>query len=482
MSEKGQLNPKSTLSIYAVIFQLTIFCVSAFLFPNPIPAKESIPSLTGPESFARIAEMAGPAVVNIRTERITDSGGPVYRHYYKKPEGETDTDEPLIGEGHERKYMERSLGSGFILDQYGHIATNHHVIFGADRIKVRLHNGREYDADIVGSDPLTDLALIKIESKRILPVFPLGNSENVKVGQWVAAIGSPFGLEQTLTVGIVSAKGRVIGLGDFDDFIQTDASINPGNSGGPLLNVDGEVIGVNTAIFASSHGIGFAVPINIAKEIFLQLKKHGEVSRGWLGIVVQDLTDSLRQYSGVRDGIGVMVSEVYEGNPADDSGIEVNDIIREINGKAIKKKTDMGRVVSTIRVGDIIDVRALRDGKEYIFKVKVGKREDVNPQTLKPSKGPAYSFGIKVNNLTDELSQYFKIMASEGVVVEEVDPDGKGQESEIKEGDLIKEINHQTVTSLEEYKNIVRRIRKGEVVQMLIHREKIGYMVVELRK
>lgn len=482
MPNRGQRCSKFGSRLRIVVLFFLAWMVFLIFNYNKASAVNA-PSLAGPESFPRIADTAGPAVVNIRTERIIEGGGPVFRHYYKGPGGEPDLPNSFMREESERKYKMRSLGSGFIIDPYGHIATNHHVIYGADNIKVRLQNGREFDAEFVGSDPYTDLALIKIHSRRILPTISMGNSENLKVGQWVAAIGSPFGLEHTLTVGIVSAKGRAIGIGAFDDFIQTDAAINPGNSGGPLINVHGEVVGVASAMFAGNYGIGFAVPINMAKGIFQQLKEHGEVSRAWLGVVVHNLSDSLYKYFNIDDGVGVMVSGVYEGHPADEGGIEHNDIIREINGAVIKSKTDVARAVSMIRVGDIIDIKVLRSGNEMMFRVVASRREIVDPRTLTPSKGPAYSFDIKVGDMSDEMRTSLNKQPNDrGVVVEEVEPGGKGEKSGIQIGDIIKEVNHLNVTSLEVYKRIARSVKKGEMVQMLIERTNVGYIVVKLRK
>ena len=483
MLHGDRVSNKNSFAGNKAIILVSLFSILTVFYPLSPSFSESLSSLSGPDDFPLIAEAAGPAVVNIRTERIMEGGGPVFRHYYKDPEGGINPSSPFWGPESERKYKERSLGTGFIIDQDGYIATNHHVIQGADRIKIRLKSGKEFDADVVGSDPYTDLALVKITSKRLLPVLTLGNSETLKVGQWVAAIGSPFGLENTLTVGIVSAKGRVIGVGAFDDFIQTDASINPGNSGGPLLNVQGEVVGVNSAMYAGSYGIGFAVPVNIAKQVFGQLKQYGEVSRAWLGVIVQNLNQDLHAYFGIDDGIGVLVSEIYEGNPADDSGIEVNDIIREINGIIIKSRTDVARAISSIHVGEIVDVKALREKKEIVFKVRATRREDVDTRNLRSSRGPAYSFGMKVGDLPDETSHgENQSNKARGVIVEEVDGVGVGGSAGIAVGDIIKEINHQAVSSLGHYKYIVRKIQKGDMVQMLIERATVGYVAIKLTK
>ena len=249
-------------------------------------------------------------------------------------------------------FKRRSLGSGFIIDPKGLIVTNNHVIEDADKIKVKLTDDSEYDAEVVGRDPSTDLALIKIEPQKSLTPLKMGSSEDLQVGQWVVAIGSPFGLEQTVTAGIVSAKGRIIGSGPYDNFIQTDASINPGNSGGPLLNLKGEVIGINTAIIASGQGIGFAVPAEVAKDVIAQLQNKGEVTRGWLGVGIQDLSEELANYYGIKEGKGALVTQVYEGDPADKGGIKVNDVIVSANGEPVESSRDLTRIIAAAPVGE----------------------------------------------------------------------------------------------------------------------------------
>ena len=299
---------------------------------------------------------SSPSVVNIRTVKITKEGGRVYRDFYKGP---FDKDDPMrdffdrfFEQDPHREYKQRSLGSGFIIDKEGFIVTNNHVVENADEITVQLKNGKEFDAKIIGRDPNTDIALIKIKPIEDLPFLELGDSTGLKVGQWVMAIGNPFGLEHTVTAGIVSAKGRVIGSGPYDDFIQTDASINPGNSGGPLLDMQGRVVGINTAIVAGGQGIGFAIPVNLAKGIIDQLKIHGEVTRGWLGVSVQPLNQELGEYYGIKDGKGVLVTNVFPGDPADQSGIKPKDVIVAVNGKKIETPRDLTGIIADIQVGD----------------------------------------------------------------------------------------------------------------------------------
>ncbi len=410
----------------------------------------------------------------------------MFRHF-RRPFGEEDPFkdffEKFFGEDQQQKdFKQRSLGSGFIIDRDGYIVTNNHVIEDADEIQVKLKNGDEYDAEIVGRDPNTDLALIKIRSGNNLPFIKSGDSDILKVGQWVVAIGSPFGLEHTVTAGIVSAKGRVIGSGPYDDFIQTDASINPGNSGGPLLDLNGEVIGINTAIIASGQGIGFAIPINLAKNIFEQLKKHGEVTRGWLGVAIQDITSELAEYYGVKSKKGVLVTEVFEGDPAGEAGIRPKDIILEVNNTKVETTRELTRTIAELGVGDSANIKVLRDGKEQIFKVRIAKREDEKIASIDTKKEDEDELGISVSNITPEVSRRFNIKEPEGVIVVGVEPGSKGEKAGVMPGDIIKEINHETIKTLEDYTQATGKVKTGESVQMFIRRVNSGFIVIKMTK
>ncbi|MGE5843925.1 MAG: trypsin-like peptidase domain-containing protein, partial [Syntrophaceae bacterium] len=301
--------------------------------------KTAFPSILGgsgaPGSLADLVEKLSPAVVNISTTKVVKMDGKRSPHGEIFPfdrffGGEEEFYKRFFGDNPEKEFRQRSLGSGFIISKDGYIFTNNHVIEKADKIKVRLSTGKEYDATVKGRDPRTDLALIKITPDNSLPTVNLGDSDRLRVGDWVMAIGNPFGLDHTVTAGIVSAKGRVIGAGPYDNFIQTDASINPGNSGGPLFNMAGEVVGINTAIVAQGQGIGFAIPVNMAKEILEDLKAKGKVTRGWLGVSVQDITEDLAKSLKLQDRNGALVTEVFEGDPADKAGIKQGDIIIEV--------------------------------------------------------------------------------------------------------------------------------------------------------
>ncbi|HNT43404.1 MAG TPA: trypsin-like peptidase domain-containing protein, partial [Syntrophorhabdaceae bacterium] len=304
---------------------------------TPVPSKSSAVPIMVPGNFAELAEKARPSVVNIQTVKTLKGNGRVFRHFFGNPFGKEspfggqDPFEEFFGRrggnGSPEDFRQKSLGSGFIVDGDGYIVTNNHVIDGANEIKVKLTDGREFDASIVGRDSKTDLALIRITGASNLTPITMGNSDELKVGSWVVAIGSPFGLEQTVTAGIVSAKGRIIGSGPYDNFIQTDASINPGNSGGPLINMKGEVVGINTAIVASGQGIGFAIPVDTARNVIAQLKGNGRVTRGWLGVSIQEITPALASSFGLADRKGALVADVIKDGPADKAGIAQGDVI-----------------------------------------------------------------------------------------------------------------------------------------------------------
>ncbi len=466
---------------------LTIFLAVGLLMSTTI-FKDSIAHATDsqlyPDSFSELAEKVSPAVINIRTVRTIKGGGRVYRHFSKPPFGNNDPGQEMFerffGLKPHRDYKQRSLGSGFIIDKDGYIVTNNHVIENADKIMVKLKDGKEYDAEIIGRDPNTDLALIKIDSDNDLPKIAFGSSSELKVGQWVVAIGSPFGLEHTVTAGIVSAKGRVIGSGPYDDFIQTDASINPGNSGGPLINLDGNVIGINTAIVAGGQGIGFAIPVDMAKGIIAQLKSHGSVTRGWLGVGIQDLNDEIAGYYGVKGKKGALVIEVFKDDPADLAGIKPKDIIIEINDKNVESSRDLTGLIANIPVSETIKVKVLRNGREKTFNVTIAKREDIvsASDTIRKDN----ELGIHVSELTSDLSRRLKIKDSRGVIVSEVEPGSKGAEGGIKPGDIIKEINHKEIKTVDDYQKTIKKFKKGDAINLFISRINRGFLVIKLVK
>ena len=437
-----------------------------------------------PENFSKLAQEVRPGVVNIRTVRTMKDGGPVFRHFFENPFGNQNPHEnfpnPFSGRNPSKDFKQQSLGSGFILDREGYIVTNNHVIENADQIKVRLTNEKEYDAKVVGRDPKTDLALIKIEPSDKLVPLKMGNSDSLQVGTWVVAIGSPFGLEQTVTAGIVSAKGRTIGAGPYDDFIQTDASINPGNSGGPLLNMNGEVVGINTAIVASGQGIGFAIPVNLARGIVDQLIKDGEVTRAWLGVAIQDVTPELAEYYSVKDQKGVFVTEVYKGEPADKGGIKPSDIIIAVNGKTVSSTRGLSRTIASSPIGKEIPIAVVRDGKEKAVQVELSKRMD-SKLMAKQKLESTDEFGLKLSELKPDTARNLGFPKNEkGVLVTHVEPGSKGALAGIHRGDLVKEVNRTSIDTMEEYRKQMTKVKSGEPVRLLLKRPNAGFIAVKI--
>ncbi len=466
---------------------LALVLLTAILFGLSTTATAPAAAFTTPGNFSELSKKVSPAVVNIRTEKTLQGQGGGFRHF-RGPFGDQDPFreffEKFFGErGPGRDFTQRSLGSGFIIDGSGHIVTNNHVIEDADQIEVKLTDGREYSAEIVGRDPNTDLALIKIDADGALPLARLGDSDALEVGQWVVAIGSPFGLEHTVTAGIVSAKGRVIGSGPYDDFIQTDASINPGNSGGPLINMEGEVVGINTAIIASGQGIGFAVPVNMAKGIISQLKSHGEVTRGWLGVAIQDLTPEIAEYYGLEPGKGVLVTEVFEDDPADRAGIRAKDVITSVNGRPVDSSRELTRMIAAIEVGDQTRIDVIRDDRKRRFEVRIAKRDEEKILARTPRKEDGREeLGIRVSNLTPEIVRRFNIDETDGVMITEVSKGSKAEEAGLMSGDIIKEINRRKVENVADFNEVVTAAAEGETLNLFIRRINVGFMVVKLTK
>ncbi|MBW2575662.1 MAG: DegQ family serine endoprotease [Deltaproteobacteria bacterium] len=471
--------------IFIVLLAVGIFALSSF---NPVSVVETKAGtiLEAPGSFNELAENASPSVVNIRTVKTIKGGGRVFRHFKKGPFGKNDPFndffDRFFGEERPHDFKQRSLGSGFIIGKNGYIVTNNHVVENADKIEVILKDEKEFDAEIVGRDANTDLALIKIKPDSDLPVLLFGDSDALKVGQWVIAIGNPFGLEHTVTAGIVSAKGRVIGSGPYDDFIQTDASINPGNSGGPLINMDGKVIGINTAIIAGGSGIGFAIPINLVKNIVDQLKSSGEVTRGWLGVGIQDISKQVAEYYGIKSRKGVLVTEVFPNDPAGLAGIEPQDIILSINGKDVGTAREITSMIANIGVGETVKIKVLRNGETMTFKVKIAKREETRIATRSTSKEKQTELGISVNNVTPEIARRFNLKEAKGVIVTGVEPGSKAEESGIRMHDIIKEINHNSIQTVSDLNKVISEIQKGETINMFIWRMNRGFLVLKITK
>jgi len=477
---------KKTNKLIRFIMIVLLVGTIAGVAPAVLTASQTPDIPMVPNNFSQLAKDAKPSVVNIRTVTTVKGGGRVFRHFFGNPFNDKKNPfDDFWGPNNqpEQDYKQRSLGSGFIIDNEGYIVTNNHVVENADQIKVKLADDREFDAEIVGRDPNTDLALIKISADTDLVPIKMGNSDALLVGNWVVAIGSPFGLEQTVTAGIVSAKGRIIGFGPYEDFIQTDASINPGNSGGPLVNLKGEVVGINTAIVASGQGIGFAIPVNMAKNIITQLKLSGEVTRGWLGVGIQDLSDELKSYYGVTDSGGVLITQVFEGDPADKGGIKANDIIIEIDGKTVKTARELSGIIANTEVGKMTTIKLLREGKAKTVRVELAKRDDSELLARRPSQDTSEDMGLELMDLTKENASRFGFEADEaGVLVVGTKPGSKAAEAGIRRGDLIKEVNHSRVASIRDYTKVIKKIDDGDDVQCLVRRAREGFVVVTFTK
>lgn len=442
-------------------------------------AVSSFENVRAPLSFADLTEKLKPAVVNISTTKTVRSG-----RMFRSPFGGSPFDryfwgddffERFFGDIPRREFKQRSLGSGFIISHDGYIFTNNHVIERADKILVKLSTGKEYEATVIGRDAKTDLALIKIKPGESLPVADFGDSDKLRVGDWVIAIGNPFGLEQTVTAGIVSAKGRVIGAGPYDNFIQTDASINPGNSGGPLFNMEGKVVGINTAIVAQGQGIGFAIPINMAKVILPDLKAKGKVTRGWLGVTVQDITEDIARGLNLKDQNGALISEVFKGDPADLVGIKTGDIIIEVKGKKIKDTHDLLITVAALQVGEKVTVKVLRDGQEKTFNVVVAERKD-QPEFVSKEEAKE-DFGMVVQDITPDIARYLGITGTKGVIVVDVREGSPADEKGIRAQDIILQVNRVSISSVKEYMNELSKKSQQSSVLFLIKRGKSTFFV-----
>lgn len=429
-------------------------------------------------SLKMLSKTASPTVVNVKTTKKMNSGD-MYRKF-ENPGGQNDWFDDFF-----RKYFEqlpdqdlrqRSLGSGFIISRDGYILTNNHVITGADEIFVSLSDEEEYKAKVVGKDENTDIALIKIESKRDnFPIAVLGNSDSIETGDWVIAIGNPFGFGHTLTQGIVSAKARVIGAGAYDNFIQTDAAINPGNSGGPLINMDGEVIGINTAIVSSGQGIGFAIPINMAKQILQEMKDTGSVSRGWLGVGIQDVSPEIARAIGLDKPGGVMVTSVYPADPAYRAGIRKGDVILKINNKEIQDPQALTRLVGSLKPQDKVNMIIWRDSKTISIRATLGKRSDERAASIEKSpddiQGKAKdSLGLVLQDVTPETQRQLNLEDTSGAMVMDIDPNGSAANSKVQRMDVIKEVRGMNVKNVREYLSAIRSVGKGQTVLMLVIR------------
>ncbi|QMU56425.1 MAG: Do family serine endopeptidase [Candidatus Mycalebacterium zealandia] len=425
-------------------------------------------------SFAELVEKHKPSVVNISTSTVSkftmSPGGPfggrgdLFEEFFGN----------FFGQNPQREFRNRGLGSGFIVDTEGHIVTNNHVVDKAEEIEVTLENGSKYEARVVGSDPKTDIALLKINPREKLVPVRLGNSEKLRIGEWVFAIGNPLGLGYTVTAGIVSAKGRSLNMGAYDNFIQTDAPLNPGNSGGPLFNLEGLVIAVNTAVASQGQGIGFSIPIDMVAGIVSQLKKNGKVVRGWIGVSIQKLTEDLAESLGVENTRGALVSEVFSGSPAERAGMKAGDVIIRFQGEEVKESSDLPRIVADLKPGTKARISLIRNGKRKNLNIKITKMEtpedDRAARPAQEETTDSSSIGIKVADIDQGLAQRYRLDWKSGVVVIQASRGGRGWKSGIREGDVILEIDGEPLKSVRDYNKAIDKTNKGNRTRILVRR------------
>lgn len=471
-----------------------------------MPSSTTIPwkgNAVAADTFIKISKKADSGVVNIGTTTTVKRqnpfgfggpGGPgggqgspfeeffnddMFKFFFGNPGGKG-------GQQPQREFKQASLGSGFIIHESGLIVTNNHVIDKADVITVTIGSDREYKAKVIGADPKTDVALIKIEPKEKLHPLVLGDSDELQVGEIVVAIGNPFGLSHTITQGIVSAKERSIGFGPYDNFIQTDTSINPGNSGGPLLNLNAEVIGINAAIQANGQGIGFAIPINLAKNIVTQLKENGSVTRGWLGVWIQKVDPEMVKSFGLENAQGALVSKIQKDSPADKAGLIPGDVILKVNGKQIRDSKELPIYVAGLPVGKEIKVEFMRDKKLQSTNLKIGKLEDgemKDEESKKPQNAPDEitemdTLGFKVSNISDKDREKLKLGSEVGVIIEDIDSEGPSAQKGLQVGDVILEINREKVKDVVSYRKLTKSLKKGDSVMVLVRQDESSTLFV----
>ncbi len=470
-------NNQKTLRLAGFTFLIGI--MTFFLISQS--AQAALPGFgkQAPASFADLADEVKHSVVNISTTQVVKGrplqpfigpndpfegffGDDFFQHFFgNMPQGEIKT---------------HALGSGFVISKDGLILTNNHVIEKATEIKVKIESGKEYDAKVVGRDPKTDLGLIKVKPDSDFPKpIRLGDSDTIRVGDWVMAVGNPFGLGQTVTTGIISAKGRIIGAGPYDDFLQTDAAINPGNSGGPLYNMKGEVIGINTAIIAQGQNIGFAIPVNIAKELLPQLKS-GKIIRGWLGVMIQDITPDLAKSFGLKKAKGVLVSDVTKDSPAEKAGLKRGDVISRFNGKDTKNAHMLSRIVATTQPNAHVTLDIIRGRKEQSIEVTIGTMPQKTQAQL-PEK--ASGWGLTVQDITPDLAQQLGLNPGEkGVVISGVEPGSPSGEAGLRTGGVVKEVNRKEIHNLNDYNQAIEKAQQDKSLLFVIKRGGSTHFVV----
>jgi serine protease Do len=454
------------------IFQTIYVSILISLFMFSTSASAISLTLGKPDSFAKLAEKVSPSVVNINTTKNTKNSThpfsgvtPYFDQFFKDYNNRQKS-------GGKQKRTYNSLGTGFIISEDGKVITNYHVIKGADGIFITLHSGSKTEAKLLGVDKKLDLALLQIQKKGKYPAVTLGDSDKNRIGEWVLAVGNPFGLGQTVTAGIISAKGRVLGAGPYDDFIQTDASINPGNSGGPLFNLEGEVIGINSAIVSNGQGIGFAIPSNMAKQVLEQLISQGKVTRGWLGVSIKDLNEDEAKVYDVKQDEGVLVTDVVVNGPAYNAGLEPGDIITKINDEDVGDAHKMPSTVAGYRPGDEIVIGFLRSKNKLKSTATLGDLDSPNKSFVYPTHSTVNNtlkgqMGIAVRDLEEGDHK-----TNKGVLVTYVHPNSVSSKLGLARGDIILSLNEDKIASVKEFKKRLGKLDKGEIIKLEVLRVK----------
>ena len=465
MLEKNAL--KKHRNILLSLFFLLIFLLS---MSNIITAQEKVSGLKAlSDDIAQIAETVGPAVVNIDVVRYVETS----------PFGDRFSD-PFFDrffeqfEEYRRRIPQKGAGSGFIVDNDGHILTNEHVVHNAEEINVTLSDGREFIGEVIGSDITSDMAIVKIEADDQLPFAKLGDSESLRVGEIVIAIGNPYGLEKTVTMGVVSAKGRDISAGsggqEYRNLIQTDTAINPGNSGGPLLNTEGEVVGINTAIIPYAQGIGFAIPVNVAKRNLDDLINLGKVRRSWLGVYIQEVTEDIARQFNLEKAEGVLVGDVIAESPAEKAGVTRGDVIVSVNDVEVNTPQELQDTIRSLEIGDKAELRVKRNGQESLFTVDIA---EMPSDDIVETKEKTFSeqTGLRVEELTPEIARDAGLSQSKGLIVTDVIPGSSADEIGLRPGDIILEANRKEVSSIVQWEEIIRELETGNTLLLLIYRD-----------
>jgi len=471
---------RSLRKMMLVVFVAT----SLAIVPSLFRASEAAPVVTGLPSLTGLVKELKPTVVNISTTKVVRSPLDDFFQGRDFPDFFGDEFFKRFFGDQPREFRQKSLGSGFIIDKEGYILTNNHVIEKAEEITVKLADKKEYDAKVIGTDPKTDLALIKIKAAGDLPVAHLGDSDTLEEGEWVVAIGNPFGLEQTVTTGIISAKGRVIGAGPYDDFLQTDASINPGNSGGPLFNLKGEVVGINTAIVAGGQGIGFAIPVNMAKRLLPQLKK-GKVVYGYLGVYIQDLTPELAKSFGLKEAQGVLISDVIPDSPAEKGGLKKGDVILEYDGKQVGDRYQLTKMVGNTPVGKKVQISVLRKKEQKTLWVTIKEVSEKQVAAAAPTKPEETDrWGLRVQDINRALADQLGLPDETGVVITSVEPGSPAQEGNLQAGDVIIEVDNNPIKDMADFRKYIELYTKEKTLLLTVRLKANDYhtLFVVLKK